>query len=151
MDRRAKIVATLGPATADERMLARLLSAGADVLRFNLSHGDLESHRATLRLVRRVTREQRRQTPVLLDLMGPRYRLGVLPEGPRTLRTGSSVLLGPGSRAVDLPVDDPEFLDHVVRGERILIDNGLVELEVTAKRARSLTARVVHGGQVSDR
>src|SRR5262245_32247321 len=85
MERRAKIVATLGPATNDERMLARLLSAGADVLRFNLSHGDLDSHRATLRLVRRVSREQKRHTPVLLDLMGPRYRLGVLPDGPRSL------------------------------------------------------------------
>jgi pyruvate kinase len=151
MERRAKIVATLGPATSAEPMLGRLLAAGADVLRFNLSHGDLESHRATLRLVRRVAREQNRQIPVLLDLMGPRYRLGVLPEGPRTLKTGSSVLLGPESRAVDLPVDDPEFLDHLTRGERILIDNGLVELEVTAKRARSVTARVVHGGLVSNR
>ena len=107
--------------------------------------------RETLRLVRRVAREQNRQTPVLLDLMGPRYRLGILPEGPRTLRAGTTVLLGPESRSVDLPVDDPEFLDHLARGERVLVDNGLIELEIVAKRARSVTAKVVHGGVVSNR
>ena len=76
MDRRAKIVATLGPATADERMLDRLLAAGADVLRFNLSHGNQDSHRRALRLVRKVARARGLHIPVLLDLMGPRYRLG---------------------------------------------------------------------------
>ena len=151
MERRAKIVATLGPASADERMLGRLLAAGADVLRFNLSHGNQESHRRTLRLVRKVAKARGLQIPVLLDLMGPRYRLGELPGGPRLLRQGESLTLGEPSRRVDLPVDDPDFLSHLRIGERVLIDNGLVELEITAKRGRAVVARVIHGGAVSTR
>jgi pyruvate kinase len=151
MERRAKIVATLGPATADERMLDRLLAAGADVLRFNLSHGTQESHRRALRMVRKVARARRLQIPVLLDLMGPRYRLGELAGGPRQLRHGEHVTLGEPSPRIDLPVDDPDFLHHLRIGERVLIDNGLVELEITAKRGRAVTARVLHGGSVSTR
>lgn len=151
MERRAKIVATLGPATADERMLDRLLAAGADVLRFNLSHGNQDSHRRTLLLVRKVAKARGLQIPVLFDLMGPRYRLGELPGGPRLLRQGESLTLGEPSRRVDLPVDDPDFLSHLRIGERVLIDNGLVELEITAKRGRAVAARVIHGGTVSTR
>jgi len=151
MERRAKIVATLGPATADERMLNRLLAAGADVLRFNLSHGSQDSHRRVLRMVRRVARARGLQIPVVLDLMGPRYRLGELAAGPRQLRHGAQVTLGEPAPRVDLPVDDPEFLRHLRVGERVLIDNGLVELEITSKRGRAVTARVIHGGTVSTR
>lgn len=151
MERRAKIVATLGPATADEKMLDRLLAAGADVLRFNLSHGSQEGHLRTLRSVRRVARARALQIPVLLDLMGPRYRLAEIAPGPRVLRAGQRVLLGEPAARVDLPVDDPDFLRHLKVGERVLIDNGLVELEVTAKRGRAVAARVIHGGTVSTR
>ncbi|MDQ1348795.1 MAG: pyruvate kinase [Acidobacteriota bacterium] len=151
MDRRAKIVATLGPATADERMLDRLLAAGADVLRFNLSHGNQDSHRRALRLVRKVARARGLHIPVLLDLMGPRYRLGELSGGPRQLRQGEHLTLGEPSPRVDLPVDDPDFLHHLRVGERVLIDNGLVELEITAKRGQAVAARVLHGGAVSTR
>ncbi|HZJ70290.1 MAG TPA: pyruvate kinase, partial [Planctomycetota bacterium] len=132
MKRRAKIVATLGPASADEQVLTRLLHAGANVIRLNLSHGDTAAHRRNLRLVRHVAAELDLQIPVLLDLMGPRFRLGVLTL-PRLLKRGESVTLGAG--AVDLPVDDPEFLRHLRVGERVLIADGLVELEVRTKRA----------------
>ncbi|MCB9377223.1 MAG: pyruvate kinase [Holophagales bacterium] len=151
MERRAKIVATLGPASSDEAALAALLRAGADVLRFNLSHGDQASHRATLHRVRAVSAELGRHIPVLLDLMGPRFRLGRLDDGPRSLRRGETVRLGPSGNGIDLPVDDPEFLRHLKTGERVLIDNGLIELEVTSKRGGKVTARVLHGGAVSTR
>ncbi len=148
MKRRAKIVATLGPASADEQILTRLLQAGANVVRLNLSHGDVASHRRNLRLVRRVAAGLDLQIPVLLDLMGPRFRLGVLPQ-PRLLKRGESLTLGAGR--ADLPVDDPEFLRHLRVGERVLIADGLVELEVLQKGARQVTARVVFGGTVSTR
>ena len=150
MKRRAKIVATLGPASAEETVLAQLLRAGADVIRFNLSHGTLDSHRRNLKLVRRVSSELGRHVPVLLDLMGPRFRLGVLAE-PRVLRRSERVTLGEAARGAELPVDDHGFLRHLRIGERVLIDNGLVELEVLARRAGLVAARVVHGGTVSTR
>jgi pyruvate kinase len=148
MKRRAKIVATLGPASADEQVLSRLLHAGANVIRLNLSHGDAAAHRRNLRLVRRVAAGLGLQIPVLLDLMGPRFRLGVLTQ-PRLLKRGESVTLGAG--AVDLPVDDPGFLRHLRVGERVLIADGLVELEVRTKRAAQVSARVLSGGAVSTR
>jgi len=148
MRRRAKIVATLGPASADEATLVRLLKAGADVLRFNLSHGTPEGHRDNLRRVRRLGAELGLQVPVLLDLMGPRFRLGRL-EAPRLLKRNERITLGAGD--VDLPVDDPGFLRHLKVGERVLVDNGLVELSVLGKRGHRVTARVVYGGTVSTR
>ena len=150
MERRAKIVATLGPASSDEVLLARLLRAGADVFRLNLSHGDHAAHRRTIAAVRRVASAQAKHVPVLLDLMGPRFRLGALDE-PRQLRRGERVTLGADPSEVDLPVDDPEFLRHLRRGERVLIADGLVALQVLAKSSRRVTARVVDGGLVSTR
>ena len=150
MERRAKIVATVGPATATPRALAALLRAGADVVRLNLSHGTEESHRATLRLVRAAAARLDRHVPVILDLMGPRFRLGEL-RATRQLVKGQRVTLGARGRTIDLPVDDPAFLRHLHKGERVLIDNGLVELAVEAKRRDRVVARVVFGGTVSTR
>jgi pyruvate kinase len=149
MERRARIVATLGPASSDAAGIAALLRAGADVFRLNLSHGSRAEHRATLARVRGVAARLDRHVPVLVDLMGPRFRLGTL-AAPRTLKRGERVTLGAAADA-DLPVDDPGFLAHVRVGERILIADGLVELVVAAKSARRVAARVVDGGTVATR
>ena len=136
MERRAKIVATLGPATSDERMLGRLLAAGADVLRFNLSHG------ATTRIARRsgwcaASRGRAGpQMPVLLDLMGPRYRLGHSPTGPRRCAPAERVLGRAPAAASTCRSTIPSSSTTWSVGERVLIDNGLVELGSSAKRAR---------------
>ena len=103
MERKAKIVATLGPASAGEDVVARLFDAGVDVVRLNLSHGSHDDHRRMIRTVRQVARAQRRFVPVIVDLMGPRCRLGQL-AGVRTLAAGEEVSLGEGA---DLPVEDP--------------------------------------------
>ncbi|HYH45971.1 MAG TPA: pyruvate kinase [Thermoanaerobaculia bacterium] len=150
MTRRAKIVATLGPASRGEEALQALIGAGVDLFRFNLSHGTHEEHGEALGRVRRLADEARRHIPVMFDLMGPRYRLGQLP-GSRHLAPGEVVRLGPPGDGVDLPVDDPEFLQHVEPGERVLIDSGLVELRVETKEGEHLTARVVNAGEVKTR
>jgi len=150
MTRRAKIVATLGPASTDERTLAALLAAGVDVVRLNLSHGSTSSHRQNLRRVRRLARAAGREIPVILDLMGPRFRLGAL-AAPRALRRGERVTLGAAAAGAELPVDDSGFLRHLRAGERLLVDNGLVELEVLGKSRGAVAARVVAGGTVAAR
>ncbi|MEM6793311.1 MAG: pyruvate kinase [Acidobacteriota bacterium] len=145
----AKIVATVGPASHDEKTLRALIEEGMNVVRLNLSHGDHESHRQVMRTIRRLNNELGRFVPVIFDLMGPRYRLGEIPDGPITLKKGQEVTLGDGE--VDLPVEDPAFLDHLKPGERLLIDNGLLELRITGRGAGTIQAVVEHGGPVSTR
>jgi pyruvate kinase len=150
MERRAKIVATLGPASTGEDVLRELVRTGVDLFRFNLSHGSQEEHRRNLHRMRRVASEERLQVAVVLDLMGPRYRLGRIPGEVRTLETGEEVLLGPEGNGVDLPVD-PQILQYLAPGERVLIDGGLVELQVESKGEGRVSARVLEGGFVSTR
>src|SRR5215218_3311515 len=150
MERRAKIMATLGPVSRDETVLRGLVRAGVDLFRLNLSHGTQEQHRETLRRVRKVAVEEGCHIPVVLDLMGPRYRLGTIHDEPRQLKPGQEVILGPEAHDVDLPVD-PEILAHLQLQERVLIDGGLIELHIESKQGDRVRARVVNGGPVKTR
>jgi pyruvate kinase len=150
MERRAKIVATLGPASSDEGTLAELVEAGVDLVRLNLSHGSHEEHAQRIDRVRRISASLDCHVPIVADLMGPRYRLGQIPGERRRLEAGEGVTLGAGAD-VDLPVDDPDFLRHLKPGERMLVDSGLIELRVEGKEGARITARVVNPGEVSTR
>ncbi len=143
-------MATLGPVSRDETVLRGLVRAGVDLFRLNLSHGTQEQHRETLRRVRRIATEERCHLPVVLDLMGPRYRLGQIPDEPRELKPGQEVVLGLEGQDVDLPVE-AGILEHLEPSERVLIDSGLIELKVTAKEGNRVTAKVVNGGPVKTR
>lgn len=149
--RRAKIVATIGPASSEEVVIGRLLKAGVDVVRLNLSHGDHASHRKVIQAVRNQSAKLGRFVPVFVDLMGPRFRLAQIVDGPRQLRDGQQVTIGPVGTAVDLPFEDASIIDHLQVDERVLIDNGLLELKVLKKEAGQVLAKVMHGGKVSTR
>jgi pyruvate kinase len=152
MERRAKIVATLGPASSSGEVIDRLLDAGLDVVRLNLSHGSHEDHRALIREVRERARARERFIPIVLDLMGPRYRLGDIAGGERWLVEGEVVRLGAaGAVGEGLPVGDPDLLRHLKPGERVLLDNGLLELAVESCEDGAVAARVVQGGRVGSR
>jgi len=97
-------MATLGPVSRDETVLRGLVRAGVDLFRLNLSHGTQEQHRETLRRVRKVAGEEGCHIPVVLDLMGPRYRLGTIHDEPRQLKPNQEVILGPEAHDVDRPV-----------------------------------------------
>ncbi len=143
-------MATLGPASTDEGVLQGLIRAGVDLFRLNLSHGSQDEHRKTLALVRRVARELGTHLPVVMDLMGPRYRLGVLPDTERLLTAGQEVVLSSKPSPSDLPVDG-DILPHLQAGERVLIDSGLVELRVVANEGDRVRAVVINGGPVRNR
>jgi pyruvate kinase len=151
MERRAKIMATIGPASESAEVIHRLLEAGVNIVRLNLSHGNHETHGAVVERVRTAARDLGLHVPIVFDLMGPRYRLGKLPEGGLEVKDGDLVHLGEKADEVELPVDAPGLLEYLQPGERILIDNGLVELEVESKATGVITARVLHGGVVSTR
>ena len=143
-------MATLGPASTQEDVLQELIHAGVDLIRLNLSHGTQDDHRKTLHLVRRVAEQEGCHLPVVMDLMGPRYRLGKIPGERRMLEPGEELVLGTQSEGVDLPVDS-EILSHLEAGERVLIDSGLIELKVESKEGDRVSARVVNGGPVRTR
>jgi len=151
--RKTKIVCTLGPVTDSAEGISALLEAGMDVVRLNFSHGDRETHRATIRRIREVSREAGREIGILQDLGGPKIRLGELPGKGVELVAGTSVALGVDGRVAEgvLPVSYPHLLEDVGAGERILLADGIAELEVTEVTNDRLVCEVLIGGKVTSR
>ncbi|MEU3020342.1 MULTISPECIES: pyruvate kinase [unclassified Nocardiopsis] len=153
MTRRAKIVATLGPATSSPETLRRLVDAGLDVARLNLSHGTHDDHRASLANLRQAAADANRAVGVLADLQGPKIRVGTFPDGPVELAAGDEFTI----TIEDVPGDAQRVsttykgLPGDVRpGDRVLIDDGRVVLECTKTTSTEVHTRVVFGGTVSN-
>jgi pyruvate kinase len=147
---RTKIVCTLGPATATREALRGLVEAGMDVARVNFSHGTHEQHAETIRLIRDVADELKQPVAILGDLQGPRIRIGDL-AAPISLEPGKDVVLVPESElghADEIPVTYENLATDLHAGDRVLVDDGLLELIVTDVRAPRVTARVLHGGSL---
>lgn len=147
--RRTKIVATLGPASATADTIAALLEAGTNVVRINSSHGSAEIRGEWMELVKRVRAESERSVALLVDLQGPRIRVGDLPQ-PRLLRPGSEVAFAPEATAQgeDIPTTYEQLADDVRPGTRILLDDGLLEGEVRRVTGRRVYVQVLHGGEL---
>lgn len=147
---RTKIVATLGPASDPEPMIAKLIEAGVSVFRLNFSHGELDQHLVRLRAVRRVAEAMGRPIAVLGDLCGPKIRLGAVPKGTE-LAMGQEVLFGdaaePGTPT--LPTTYAPIATEVTPGQRVLINDGAVRLLAVERGERALRCRVTVGGPIS--
>ena len=147
--RRTKIVVTLGPATEDEAVLRRIIEAGADVLRLNFSHGDHAEHAQRIALARRLAGEAGRVVAILQDLQGPKIRIGALARGAVQLRQGARFVIttrqvaGTRERVsttyTGLPSD-------VRPGDPILLNDCLIELQVTRVRRNEVECTVIRGG-----
>ncbi|WP_457354472.1 pyruvate kinase [Roseateles sp. P5_D6] len=152
--RQAKIVATLGPASSDIDTIRGLLEAGADVFRLNFSHGSHAQHAERLTIIRRLEAEQGRPIAVLLDLQGPKLRIGTLLEGSVELIAGASFRLDldptPGD-ATRAPLPHPEVFAALERGTDLLIDDGKLRLRVLLCGPNFADTRVIVGGTLSDR
>ena len=150
MERRTRIVATIGPASGDEGMLARLIDAGLDVARLNTSHGTLAEHVAMVARVRKVAAAAGRHVGVLLDLAGPKLRTGPLSsEAPVELEARASFQLAAtriASRPGSAGIDYGRLCEDVRPGDRVLIDDGSLELAVERIGEGVLDCRVVLGG-----
>jgi pyruvate kinase len=146
---RTKIVGTLGPASRSREVIRALMEAGLDVARINFSHGTHEQHEETVRLVRSLAEELRKPVAILGDLQGPRIRIGDLPQ-PIELVAGQDLVLVPEqfARGDEIPVTYEELAHDCQVGNRILINDGLLELVVLDVRSPRVTARVVHGGEL---
>ena len=147
---RTKIVCTLGPASASPEGLRSLMHAGLNVARINFSHSTHEQHAETIRRVREAADELHRPVALLGDLQGPRIRIGEL-SAPRQLEDGADVMLAPEDSATgdELPVTYENLAADVRVGDRILINDGLIELVVLEVAAPRVGARVLHGGRLT--
>jgi pyruvate kinase len=155
MSRRTKIVATLGPATDDPKVLDELIRAGVDVVRVNLSHDTHEAHRQRIELVRNRARASGRQVGVLADLQGPKIRIGQFRQGRVELGVGDEFVLD-----AECPLDAgdrtrvgltyPPLIEDVSRGDTLLLDDGAIQLWVEEVQQSTARCRVVVGGALSD-
>jgi pyruvate kinase len=153
MQRRAKIAATLGPACVSTHTLTKMVRRGMDVARLNFSHGDRVSHAKLVRSLRRATNDAGRPVALLADLQGPRFRIGEFDGGALVLKRGAAVHIRAGRTrcaAGELPVSYAALAKDVKRGDRVLIDDGRIELRVVRVRGRDVRCEVVRGGEVRD-
>lgn len=151
---RTKIVATIGPASERPPVLDDLLAAGVDVVRLNLSHGTLASHVERLHAVRDAAERAGRVVAVLADLPGPKVRSGDFPDGGAQLHGGATTELVPGegeSTAGRITVDYPSLLDDLRAGDRVVLGDGAITLEVAEVTAQSARCVVQTGGRVQGR
>ncbi len=155
MTRKAKIVATVGPASQSEETLEKLIRAGMNVARMNFSHGTHEQHADCIALIREVSERLGVSVGILQDLQGPKIRVGDLPEIIQ-LSEGETVTLyatgtpPPGDNGKNIPVDFRQLFDSVRTSDRLLLDDGRLTLEVVSVKDRNaLTANVIIGGPLS--
>ena len=151
---RVKIVCTIGPASREPEVLRELIRAGMNVARLNLSHGTHEYHAETIRRVRALAMELSKPVAILADLQGPKLRVGQMQEGGVPLETGQEVILTVEpivGRPGRIPIQNPDLPRMVKPGERILLDDGLMELRVTRVTEKEIHTRVINGGLLKDR
>ena len=151
--RRTKIVCTLGPASTQRSVLRKMILAGMDVARLNLSHGTPSEHKTRIEAVRSLSRELDRPVAILADLQGPKLRTGIMQEGGVSLKTGDLLTLDVdpmvGTEA-RIPIQSPDFFQIVQNNDTVLMDDGLLEFMVLGVTEREAQVEVVHGGLLKD-
>ena len=152
--RKVKILATLGPASSNSDMIARLIRAGADAFRVNMSHADHATHAQTIANVRAVEKQLGKPIAILCDLQGPKLRVGSFKDGRAVIRHSSHFTLDrnpePGDETrVCLP--HPELFGILKKGQRLLIDDGKLRLRVITADDNAILCSAEVGGVISDR
>jgi pyruvate kinase len=152
MMRRSKIIATIGPASADRQTLEQLCNAGMDVARLNFSHGTHEGQLEIIQSLRSLSDELKRPIAILQDLQGPKLRTGVLPGKKKVqVEEGNSLILTtaePSKDGSEIPVNYAPLASEVAPGDTILIDDGQVELRVVESDGVQIKTQVVVGGEL---
>jgi pyruvate kinase len=152
--RSAKILATLGPASSSPFILEKLFLGGADIFRLNFSHGSAEDHRGLFESIRAIERKYNRPIAILVDLQGPKLRIGTFKDGPIALKTGQTFRLDmspePGDTArVNLP--HKEVFAALQPRQDVLLNDGNIRLRISECGADFATTKVITGGELSDR
>ncbi|HOP94981.1 MAG: pyruvate kinase [Dictyoglomaceae bacterium] len=153
MFRKTKIVCTIGPVSESEDMLKNLIIAGMDAARLNFSHGDYNEHGEKIKLIRKFSEELDKPIAIIQDLQGPKIRVGEVENNKIYLKDGEEIALTPketlGNEKL-LFINYPYLLENINVGERILIDDGAIELKVIDKKDDKLICGIIHGGCLSN-
>jgi pyruvate kinase len=152
---KTKIVATMGPASCDRHILSKMIDAGLDVCRINSSHGDYEFHQKTIDTIRQLNHAKKANVAILVDLQGPKLRIGnvenneVILENGHTIEITTEECIGTAEKVF---ITYPEFPKDVAIGDKVLIDDGKLLLEVTATNKKdSVKAKIISGGVLSSK
>jgi pyruvate kinase len=153
MQRSTKIVATLGPASSERGVLSRIIAAGVDVVRMNFSHGTRDDHIGRAELVRQVSRELGRTVGLMVDLQGPKIRIGKFEQNKIRLETGDPFVLDADCSIGNqerVGLDYKELPRDVKAGDVLLLDDGRIVLDVKSVQGSQIRTVVRHGGEVSN-
>lgn len=151
--RRTKIIATIGPATDSVKAISSLIKAGVNIFRLNMSHGDHDYHRRIFKKIRSCAKEQSSHVAILMDLCGPKIRVGTFVDGSVILKKNARVVIscsgGIGSKALIISQYKQLYKD-VKKGERILLDDGNLECKVESISGKNVICKVVYGGELKN-
>lgn len=153
---KTKIVATIGPKSDSKQELYALLDAGVDMVRVNFSHASYEQYRRIKKIVQGYNKEREKKVSVMLDLQGPRIRVGKMPEDGIILHDGESYefsyFKGAYQKVGDIiPIDSPELYKHMKKGAMLFLCNGAIELKVLSVSKKIIKAEVINGGVLNSR
>lgn len=152
--RRTKIVCTIGPSCNTQEAIENLLLHGMNVARVNFSHGTHQEHAQVIKYIRNAAKKFKYSIPVLMDLQGPKIRVGRMKDDGQILKTGTTVKIT-GEKVIGdsetIPIDYPNLINEAKVGNTILLDDGLLEMNITAKMPDYLEAKVVLGGLLKPR
>ena len=154
MLRRTKIVATLGPASNDVKVLEEMISAGVDVVRMNFSHGTAQDHMERAEKVRAAAAACGRTVGILVDLQGPKIRVGKFQNDKIILNDGDTFILdanwtAPGTQE-RVGLDYKELPNDVSKGSVLMLNDGMLEFDVIGVKGSEVTCKVVRGGVLSN-
>ncbi len=152
--RRTKIIATLGPASKSEKNIAQLIDAGANIFRLNMSHGTHEEHKQLAQRIRKISKRKKIYVGILMDLCGPKIRVGEFKTGEITLVSGEDVIvscsISVGTEGL-IPSQYKSLYKDVKKGERILLDDGKLELVVKSVDGKEVKCKVIYGGVLKNK
>ncbi|WP_367344553.1 pyruvate kinase [Methanomethylovorans sp.] len=151
-DHKTKIVCTIGPSSSSEEMLRGLMLKGMDIARLNFSHGDLCHHREIVHRIRKIASEMGKIVAILVDLPGPKIRVGKLAKEPLILQHGETVVLTSSTEPTDgslIPIDYTKLTESVFPGSLIYINDGFLQLECFEVSGKNVKCKVIVGGELT--
>ena len=147
--RRTKIIATLGPASNSKKTIERLIDEGANIFRLNMSHGTHDEHRLMVGRIRMIAKRKNRHIAILMDLCGPKIRVGLFENESIEIKAGEDVIVSCSvqtGRQGLIPSQYKKLYKDVKAGERILLDDGKLELKVKSIKDKEVICEVIYGG-----